>query len=227
MSRLLLVSNRLPVTVKAEKEHVSVVRSAGGLATGLSGPHERSGGLWIGWPGDVSRLSNAQRAEVESQLDGAALRAAVPQLQRGQPLLRGLLQPRPLAAVPLPAGPHAPAGPGLGGLPPGQRALRRPGRAPLPARRHHLGARLPADAGAGACCASGCPRRASATSTTSPSRRPRSSARCRTARSCCRACWARTWSASTRRATCTTSPARCCGVLGLETDMDHVVHEGA
>jgi trehalose 6-phosphate synthase/phosphatase len=72
MSRLLLVSNRLPVTVKAEKDHVTVVRSAGGLATGLSGPHEHSGGLWIGWPGDVSRLSGSQRAEVESKL--AALR---------------------------------------------------------------------------------------------------------------------------------------------------------
>jgi trehalose 6-phosphate synthase/phosphatase len=68
MSRLLLVSNRLPVTVKAEKDQVSVVRSAGGLATGLSRPHERSGGVWIGWPGDVSRLSGAQRAQVESQL---------------------------------------------------------------------------------------------------------------------------------------------------------------
>jgi trehalose 6-phosphate synthase/phosphatase len=68
MSRLLLVSNRLPVTVKAEKDHVSVVRSPGGLATGLSRPHERSGGVWIGWPGDVSRLSGPQRAEVESQL---------------------------------------------------------------------------------------------------------------------------------------------------------------
>jgi trehalose 6-phosphate synthase/phosphatase len=68
MPRLLLVSNRLPVTVKAEKDHVSVVRSAGGLATGLSGPHERSGGVWIGWPGDVSRLSNAQRSQVEAQL---------------------------------------------------------------------------------------------------------------------------------------------------------------
>ncbi|ADO69628.1 bifunctional alpha,alpha-trehalose-phosphate synthase (UDP-forming)/trehalose-phosphatase [Stigmatella aurantiaca] len=68
MSRLLLVSNRLPVTVKAEKDQVSVVRSAGGLATGLSGPHERSGGLWIGWPGDVSRLSQAQRAKVDAQL---------------------------------------------------------------------------------------------------------------------------------------------------------------
>ncbi|ATB31225.1 bifunctional alpha,alpha-trehalose-phosphate synthase (UDP-forming)/trehalose-phosphatase [Melittangium boletus] len=68
MSRLLLVSNRLPVTVKADKDGVSVVRSAGGLATGLRGPHERSGGLWIGWPGDVSRLTQAQRASVEEQL---------------------------------------------------------------------------------------------------------------------------------------------------------------
>ncbi|RYZ44929.1 MAG: bifunctional alpha,alpha-trehalose-phosphate synthase (UDP-forming)/trehalose-phosphatase, partial [Myxococcaceae bacterium] len=68
MARLLLVSNRLPVTVKAEKDSVSVVRSAGGLATGLSRPHERSGGMWIGWPGDVSRLTDAQRAQVEKQL---------------------------------------------------------------------------------------------------------------------------------------------------------------
>jgi trehalose 6-phosphate synthase/phosphatase len=68
MSRLLLVSNRLPVTVKAEKDQVSVVRSAGGLATGLSRPHERSGGVWIGWPGDVSKLTGAQRTQVESQL---------------------------------------------------------------------------------------------------------------------------------------------------------------
>lgn len=68
MARLLLVSNRLPVTVKADKEGVSVVRSAGGLATGLRGPHERSGGLWVGWPGDVSRLTPAQRSSVDAQL---------------------------------------------------------------------------------------------------------------------------------------------------------------
>ncbi|QRN95648.1 bifunctional alpha,alpha-trehalose-phosphate synthase (UDP-forming)/trehalose-phosphatase [Archangium violaceum] len=68
MSRLLLVSNRLPVTVKADKDGVSVVRSAGGLATGLRGPHERSGGVWIGWPGDVSRLTPEQRAAVEARL---------------------------------------------------------------------------------------------------------------------------------------------------------------
>lgn len=75
MSRLLLVSNRLPVTVKTERESATVVPSAGGLATGLRGPHERSGGLWIGWPGDVSRLSELQRARVDEQL---AARRCVP-----------------------------------------------------------------------------------------------------------------------------------------------------
>src|SRR4051812_37084127 len=36
MARLLLVSNRLPVTVKLEHQRVSVQPSAGGLASGLS-----------------------------------------------------------------------------------------------------------------------------------------------------------------------------------------------
>jgi len=82
MSRLLLVSNRLPVTVKSDKDGVSVVRSAGGLATGLRGPHERSGGVWIGWPGDVSRLTPPQRASVEAQL--AELRCVPIQLSASE-----------------------------------------------------------------------------------------------------------------------------------------------
>lgn len=68
MRRLLLVSNRLPVTAKIEHGEVTVTRSAGGLATGLRGPHEQSGGLWIGWPGDVARMTHAQRVELERQL---------------------------------------------------------------------------------------------------------------------------------------------------------------
>ncbi len=68
MARTLLVSNRLPITVKLEQDKVSVLRSPGGLATGLKGPHERSGGLWIGWPGDISRLSREQVAVLEQQL---------------------------------------------------------------------------------------------------------------------------------------------------------------
>ncbi len=66
--RVLLVSNRLPVTVKVDKQKVTVARSSGGLATGLSGPHRRSGGLWIGWPGETSRLDEAQREQLDADL---------------------------------------------------------------------------------------------------------------------------------------------------------------
>ena len=66
--RLLIVSNRLPVTVRVADGRATVRRSVGGLATGLHGPHERSGGLWIGWPGTVEGLSASALADVDRQL---------------------------------------------------------------------------------------------------------------------------------------------------------------
>jgi trehalose 6-phosphate synthase/phosphatase len=66
--RILIVSNRLPVSVRAAADRVSLTAASGGLATGLRAHHEGSGGLWIGWPGDVSRLTSAQRAEVDTRL---------------------------------------------------------------------------------------------------------------------------------------------------------------
>ena len=68
MSRLLIVANRLPVTVRPTPGGVEVERSTGGLATGMSRPHEQSGGLWIGWSGAGDDLTPAQRAELEAQL---------------------------------------------------------------------------------------------------------------------------------------------------------------
>src|SRR5687767_7294879 len=68
MSRLLLVSNRLPITLKMEGDQMEIVPSAGGLATGLLGHHEKSQGLWIGWPGDVSKLAEDKRAKMEKEL---------------------------------------------------------------------------------------------------------------------------------------------------------------
>jgi trehalose 6-phosphate synthase/phosphatase len=67
--RLVLVSNRLPVTVKVDRGEVAVVRSSGGLAAGLRGPHEESGGLWIGWPGDVARMTEPQRRKLDAHLE--------------------------------------------------------------------------------------------------------------------------------------------------------------
>ncbi len=80
--RVLIVSNRLPVTVRADRSDLQVVPSTGGLATGLRGPHERSGGKWIGWPGDVSRLDASQRTALDERL--AALRAVPVHLSQGE-----------------------------------------------------------------------------------------------------------------------------------------------
>jgi trehalose 6-phosphate synthase/phosphatase len=68
MARLLIVSNRLPVTVKAGEGGASVEVSTGGLATGMKGPHEQLGGLWIGWPGAVEGLSAEERGQVDRRL---------------------------------------------------------------------------------------------------------------------------------------------------------------
>lgn len=70
--RLLIVSNRLPVTVSVDGGRAVVRRSVGGLATGLRGPHEQGNGLWIGWPGQWPVDRDAQ-ADVDAQL--AVLRA--------------------------------------------------------------------------------------------------------------------------------------------------------
>src|SRR6266511_1231629 len=72
MARLLIVANRLPITVRTADGAVEVQRSTGGLATGLAGPHEQSGGLWIGWSGAPESLPPEQRTRLDEQL--AALR---------------------------------------------------------------------------------------------------------------------------------------------------------
>src|SRR5689334_15629736 len=66
--RLIIVSNRLPVTVATQEGLPVVKRSVGGLASGLRGPHERAGSVWIGWPGDLDTLEPRVRDEVARQL---------------------------------------------------------------------------------------------------------------------------------------------------------------
>ncbi len=75
MGRLVIVSNRLPVTVRPGLDggEPQVARSPGGLATGLAGPHQESAGLWIGWPGDTSALTPEHRERVRQQLEADRL----------------------------------------------------------------------------------------------------------------------------------------------------------
>lgn len=70
MSRILIVANRLPATVRVSDDGaVDVVRSVGGVATGLKALHERGGGAWIGWPGEAPKLRRAAREELARRFE--------------------------------------------------------------------------------------------------------------------------------------------------------------
>ena len=73
--RLLIVSNRLPVVASVEGGELRVTDAEGGLATGLRPWHARVGGLWLGWPGDVSRFTAAQRRELDLRLQQRGIRS--------------------------------------------------------------------------------------------------------------------------------------------------------
>jgi trehalose 6-phosphate synthase/phosphatase len=65
MNRILIVANRLPVSVVRRDGAFQFERSVGGLASGLAGIHERSGGLWVGWVGgDGHPLGPVEQAVV-------------------------------------------------------------------------------------------------------------------------------------------------------------------
>jgi trehalose 6-phosphate synthase/phosphatase len=66
MGRVILVSNRLPVSVRLERGEVVVAPGAGGLASGLSGFHAAADSVWVGWPGETSRLDDRQRVAVRA-----------------------------------------------------------------------------------------------------------------------------------------------------------------
>lgn len=51
MSRIVIVSNRLPVTANRTDRGFAFTQSTGGLATGLASVHARQDTVWIGWPG--------------------------------------------------------------------------------------------------------------------------------------------------------------------------------
>ena len=69
MKRLLLVSNRLPVTIEKRKTGLSYRPSVGGLATGLQSFYQSYDSRWIGWCGISSNAADAQtRKEIEQTL---------------------------------------------------------------------------------------------------------------------------------------------------------------
>ena len=66
--RVIIVSNRLPVVVRADEDDVSLAPAAGGLATGLRPLHESGNSIWIGCAGDLLSVPRAARKRLVREL---------------------------------------------------------------------------------------------------------------------------------------------------------------
>jgi trehalose 6-phosphate synthase/phosphatase len=60
VQRLIIVSNRLPVSVQDERGKLSLSRSNGGLATALSSLFDEDSSVWVGWTGMRRRLNQSE-----------------------------------------------------------------------------------------------------------------------------------------------------------------------
>jgi trehalose 6-phosphate synthase/phosphatase len=67
LSRVIVVSNRLPYTLKRAGEGWRTEKSSGGLTTALSPILKRTSGIWIGWSGERSGVFDARREQLLSQ----------------------------------------------------------------------------------------------------------------------------------------------------------------
>jgi trehalose 6-phosphate synthase/phosphatase len=69
MAKLIIVSNRLPISVSKDGEGLHYTESIGGLTTGLSSFFESGDSLWIGWPGITSDdTDEEERQAIEEHL---------------------------------------------------------------------------------------------------------------------------------------------------------------
>ena len=63
-ARLIVVSNRLPLTLQETEEGWKTVRSSGGLANAMNPLLGKSGGEWIGWAGGGGGEDSQQRRAI-------------------------------------------------------------------------------------------------------------------------------------------------------------------
>lgn len=70
MSKMIIISNRLPITVNKRQNGFEYNWSIGGLATGLKGYHIRSDSIWVGWPGiNDGDISRKQKTTMQQELE--------------------------------------------------------------------------------------------------------------------------------------------------------------
>lgn len=69
MNRLLIVSNRLPITLTRREGKLDLEMSAGGLATGLGSIYRSCDSLWVGWCGLASESLRGQEEHIQARLE--------------------------------------------------------------------------------------------------------------------------------------------------------------
>jgi trehalose 6-phosphate synthase/phosphatase len=70
MNQLLIVSNRLPVTIQRKEEKLYFKQSMGGLATGLGSFYKSFNSKWVGWCGITSeKIDFEEKKKIEAKLD--------------------------------------------------------------------------------------------------------------------------------------------------------------
>jgi trehalose 6-phosphate synthase/phosphatase len=65
---VIIVSTRVPLTIRHTSTGFDLAESQGGVATGLRAVQEQSGGVWIGWPGPTDNLTAEERIALEGEL---------------------------------------------------------------------------------------------------------------------------------------------------------------
>jgi len=69
LQNLIIVSNRLPISVKKTENGLEFYPSIGGLATGLAGYTKDKNSKWIGWPGIASdQLNDEEKIEITQKM---------------------------------------------------------------------------------------------------------------------------------------------------------------
>jgi trehalose 6-phosphate synthase/phosphatase len=65
MSKLLIISNRLPVNFSKHKGQLRLEHSTGGLATGINSFYKTHESLWVGWPGiNIQKMQKDERQQI-------------------------------------------------------------------------------------------------------------------------------------------------------------------
>ena len=69
MSKIHIVSNRLPVSISQNDDDFELVPSVGGLATGMRSIYKEYGGKWIGWPGIAAdEITESETHKIDEKL---------------------------------------------------------------------------------------------------------------------------------------------------------------